>query len=172
MYPLSSVFRSVQNSLTQVITHSTVNTTSALNSLYWLPFSNKLIINWLLLSIVLSTTSERLHLNTRHRYYVIHTVVSFSLPPSVSSSHLVSIMLSPLLIFCMLEFPSWHCEYWVGSLVAWSIAIFKILYSTKLWEQNKNENIDGRLNENKKNHWMKIALDTTICWCECSFWMR
>jgi len=38
----------------RVVTRSTTNSTSALNSLQWLPFGNELIINWLPLFTILS----------------------------------------------------------------------------------------------------------------------
>jgi len=56
----------VQISLERVITRSTTNIISALNSLHCLPIRSRLIINWLQLSTVHSTTSA---LNTCHLYY-------------------------------------------------------------------------------------------------------
>jgi len=74
----------IQNSLARVVTRSTTNTTSALNSLHSL------------LSTVHSTT---LALNTCHLYYIlIRHRVSFTLPPSIASPNLVPTLLLPLVV--------------------------------------------------------------------------
>jgi len=83
----------VQNSLARVLTRSTTNTTSALNSLHGFQFSNESILNWLLLSTIHSTT---LALNTCRLYYILtrHRVgLTLCLPPSISSPTLVSTLL-------------------------------------------------------------------------------
>jgi len=78
----------VQNSLARLVTRSTTNTTSALNSLHWLSIQQQINLNWLLLSTVHFTT---LAPNTCHLYYIlIRHHVSFALPPSISSPNLVS----------------------------------------------------------------------------------
>jgi len=90
----------VQNSLARVVTRSTTNTTSALNSLHWLPLQQRINFK---LATVHSTT---LALDTCHLYYIlIRHRVSFALPPSISSPNLVSTLLLRLVVFDMLALP-------------------------------------------------------------------
>jgi len=79
-------------------TYSTTNTTSALNSLHWLPIQQR--INFKLATLV----HRSLH-NAAPQYLssLLHRVsFSFALPPSISSPNLVSTLLLPLVAFDML----------------------------------------------------------------------
>jgi len=83
-----------------VVTCSTTNTTSALNSLHWLPIQQRINLNWLILSTVQFTT---LALNTCHLYYILTLHhVSFTLPPSISSPNFVRTLILPLVVFAVL----------------------------------------------------------------------
>jgi len=100
---LCLLLRSIQtvlyNSLARVVTHSTTNTTSSLNSLHWLPIRQRIDCDLAHLSTVHSTT---LALNTCHLYYIlICHCFSFAVPLSTSSANLASTLLLPLVVFDM-----------------------------------------------------------------------
>jgi len=84
----------IQISLARVVTCSTTNTTSALFSINLIGFHfSNTDFNWLLLPTFHSTTSA---LNACHLYYTpTRHRVSFGLPPSISTSNIVSTLLLP-----------------------------------------------------------------------------
>ena len=90
----------VQNSLAQVVTHSTTNSTSAFNSLYWLPIRKRIDYYWLLL-FTIHSIMPALNICLLH-YRPTPQHVSFALPPSIFSSYLVSTSLLHLVVFGML----------------------------------------------------------------------
>jgi len=84
----------VQHSLARLIIRSTTNTTSALNSLHWIPIQQR--INFKLTTLV-TVHSTTLTLNTYHLYYIlIRHRVSFALPSSISSPDFVSTLFDML----------------------------------------------------------------------------
>jgi len=90
----------VQNSLARVVTRSTTNSTSALNSLRWLPIRQR--IDYKLATIVhrsLHNACPQYLLSLLYTYTPIRQLRSASLN---LLSHLVSRLLSPLVVFGIL----------------------------------------------------------------------
>jgi len=87
----------VQNSLARVVTRSITNTTSALNSLHWLPIQQRV-------NLELATLVHRSLHNAGPQYlsYLLHPYTPSRPLPSISSPNLVSTLLLPLVVFDML----------------------------------------------------------------------